>query len=280
MTRRVLYDGWALVAGLLVLGACAPASRAADKKADPVGTWEIKGKDAGGSEWTGLMVLTAKKDGRLAGSIDWQAKGGNADGAYEDELSEDGSRLVKGKWADAGDGTWTARRTRKVAKPAKSAAEEGTGWVERVYTGPKGEKFTYVVFIPKKYKKDGDDTYPVIVFLHGSGEGGNDGWKATTAGIGPVVEANQDTFPFIVVFPQSPDEPDQPFEKQVKSLRDFKEKHVVGILDDVLKAYRGDQKRVSLPGVSVGGVETWEIAARYPTAGRPWCRCPPTGPWP
>src|SRR3546814_11390691 len=46
---------------------------------------------------------------------------------------------------------------------------------------------------------------PVILFLHGSGERGDDGIKPTLAGLGPHVRANAGSFPAIVVFPQAPE---------------------------------------------------------------------------
>jgi predicted peptidase len=107
---------------------------------------------------------------------------GIASGTYEARLSDDGSTLEKGKWSEAGTGAWTAKRTRK--KPARLGER---GFLERIYTGPKGGKFKYVVFVPHDFKKE-DKKYPVILFLHASGESGKDGWAQTKIGVGPWIQ--------------------------------------------------------------------------------------------
>jgi pimeloyl-ACP methyl ester carboxylesterase len=287
MSRGVIAGGLAPVAGVWVLLACARADDPpGPKKPGPAGTWTIKGTDMDETEWTGKLVLRRDK-GALVGYINWSARGGKADGAsgreyvratydpktrllkmtgerlqdanmialgtYQAELSEDGSRLEKGGWSDAGSGKWTAaRRTRKPAPPD---APVETGFVERTYTGPRGGEFKYVVFVPHGYKKGGDKTYPVIVFLHGFGEGGTDGWAPTKYGIGPAIEDNEKKFPFLVVFPQA---------RSGWYTGAADERRAVAILDDVLKSYRGDPKRVYLTGWSLGGLGAWDLAVAYP----------------
>lgn len=270
---------------VLAATASAPAADAAEKTG-PVGTWEMKGTDTAGTRWTGILVLKKGAKAALVGHIDWNGKGGPSDGAsgrelirgtfdpeartlkikgyklqrekgislgsYAAELSENASRLEKGTWSDDGaPGEWTAARKEKADRPAEAAGEE-TGFIERVYQGPKRER-KYVVFVPTKYKKDADKKFPVIVFLHGAGEGGDDPWLPTKVGIGPTVDENQDTFPFIVIFPQFGEGGLELYLQEV-----------VGILDDVLKSYRADPQRVSLTGVSTGGGHTWEVAFAYP----------------
>ena len=50
------------------------------------------------------------------------------------------------------------------------------GFVERTCRGPDRKEARYYVFVPYDYK--GDKPYPLIVFLHGSGETGTDGKRA------------------------------------------------------------------------------------------------------
>src|SRR5258708_2345828 len=47
--------------------------------------------------------------------------------------------------------------------------------------------------------------WPVILFLHGAGERGNDGVLPTQVGLGPLVRLREANFPFVVVFPQCED---------------------------------------------------------------------------
>jgi predicted peptidase len=96
----------------------------------------------------------------------------------------------------------------------------------------------------------------VILFLHGSGETGTDGQKQVKVGLGPAVKKQEKTFPFIAVFPQS----------QKRSWRADSEdgQRALRILDEVMKQYKTDPKRVSLTGLSMGGSGTWSMALKYP----------------
>jgi predicted peptidase len=113
----------------------------------------------------------------------------------------------------------------------------------------------YAVFIPLRY--DPDTKYPVIIFLHGIGEGcafGEGDGKQLTVGMAPAVLAHEDTFSFIAIFPQSDGEwdPDSEYAKDVMTA-----------LDDVSKKYSVDLDRVTLTGISTGGHGTYAIGAKY-----------------
>src|SRR4051812_41588253 len=58
----------------------------------------------------------------------------------------------------------------------------------------------YFVYLPKDWSAD--KSWPVIVYLHGGDERGDDAVRATQVGLGPVVWRSHGTFPFVVVFPQ------------------------------------------------------------------------------
>src|SRR4051812_24373719 len=81
-------------------------------------------------------------------------------------------------------------------------ARPTTGFLDPVYTGPDGVASKYVVFVPHDRTPDRP---PVILFLHGGGEAGTDGHRQTTVGLGPAVRAREQSFPFVVVFPQARD---------------------------------------------------------------------------
>ena len=138
--------------------------------------------------------------------------------------------------------------------PAVPAAEPEHGFLERTYRDADGKESKYTLFVPYDYQ--GDKPYPLIVFLHGSGEGGTDGKRSAQVGLGPAVRKQEKTFPFLVVFPQS---------RSHEWKADSEDaKRAMGILDDVQKAYRVDPKRVSLTGLSSGGDGTWALAVKYP----------------
>ena len=111
-------------------------------------------------------------------------------------------------------------------------------------------KINYLTFLPKSYSAKGDKV-PLIVFLHGSGERGTDLDKVKAWGPPAIVETNPD-FPFMVVSPQIPD--GQWWDAYV----------LKSMLDDVLKRYNVDPKRVYLTGISMGGYGAWDFASRYP----------------
>jgi predicted peptidase len=114
-----------------------------------------------------------------------------------------------------------------------------------------GETKYYSVFIPWGY--DARQKYPTIVFLHGVGEGGNNGTKNLTVGLAPAIRARQATFPFIAVFPQTGG--------------NWKEKEhadiAVAVLNDASRQFSVDQDRVILTGLSTGGYGTWYIGALH-----------------
>jgi predicted peptidase len=133
-------------------------------------------------------------------------------------------------------------------------ADEKTGFLDRVYKETDGKEAKYVLFVPKDY--DGKKAYPLILFLHGAGETGEDGEKQVKVGLGPVVKKQVDTFPCITVFPQA--------HKRGWAADSESGKTALAILDEVEKAYKVDTKRVYLTGLSMGGFGTWSFAAAYP----------------
>jgi predicted peptidase len=152
------------------------------------------------------------------------------------------------------------RRLRLLACPvllllpaALAADEPKTGFSDRVFKeGDKEHK--YVLFVPLDYK--GDKEYPVILFLHGAGETGTDGEKQAKVGLGPAIRKNEKDFPFIAVFPQS--------QKRTWKADSDDGKRALAILDQVMKEYKTDPRRVYLTGLSMGGFGTWSIAAAHP----------------
>ena len=137
---------------------------------------------------------------------------------------------------------------------AARAADPDHGFLDRVYKGDDGQESKYTLFVPYDYK--GDKPYPLIVYLHGSGEGGTDGKRPANVGLGPAIRKQEKTFPFLAAFPQS-------HTHEWKADSDDG-KRVMAILDDVQKSYQVDPKRIFLTGMSSGGDGTWALAVKYP----------------
>ena len=123
------------------------------------------------------------------------------------------------------------------------------------FKGNQPVTYGYLLYLPPEYGKDAKKTWPVILFLHGSGEKG-DGKdqinKVKQHGPPKIVEQRKD-FPFIVISPQCPI--DQ---------RGWRPDALAALVDDVLAHHKADPDRVYLTGLSMGGFGTWALAARYP----------------
>lgn len=123
-------------------------------------------------------------------------------------------------------------------------------------------KMPYLLYLPVGYAAS-KDPCPVLVFLHGGGETGED-----LAGIfahGPNMNLHRDeygpfraTFPFIVISPQCPprgERWDQP----------VMYKAVIALLQDLeTRLPKLDKDRVYLTGLSMGGKGTWFAAHEAP----------------
>jgi predicted esterase len=109
----------------------------------------------------------------------------------------------------------------------------------------------YLLYLPSAYNKDTVKRWPLVLFLHGSGESGNDISKVKAHGPPQLVEQGKQ-FPFIVVSPQS----------EVPSGWDVDQ--LYKLLQAVKKNYRIDADRIYLTGLSMGGFGTWALAMKHP----------------
>lgn len=125
-----------------------------------------------------------------------------------------------------------------------------------------GEERDYVLFVPRDY--DPGKKWPLIVFLHGAGERGSDGYKQSEVGIGSAIRRVPREFPCLVLMPQCPanwwwssDTTD--WAKKLKPAT----QHIHVALADTLKAYSVDKSRIYLTGLSMGGFGTWVYGAQH-----------------
>jgi predicted peptidase len=137
---------------------------------------------------------------------------------------------------------------------ARSAHHAPHGFLDRIHKDAAGHEAKYVIFVPHAY--DGEQAFPLIFFLHGHGESGADGKKQAKVGLGSAIRKQENTFPFIVVFPQS--------QKYTWKTDSEDTRRALDILAEVEKEFRVDPRRVYLTGLSMGGYGTWGLAAKYP----------------
>lgn len=110
-------------------------------------------------------------------------------------------------------------------------------------------RMDYLLYLPKDYDKQAK--WPLVLFLHGAGERGDDLELVKKHGPPKLIAAGKE-FPFIVVSPQCPKNRTwEPFE-------------LVALLDEITRKHKVDEDRVCVTGLSMGGGGTWRLAAYVP----------------
>ena len=102
----------------------------------------------------------------------------------------------------------------------------------------------YVLFLPDAYYTDKTKRWPVLIFLHGKGERGDDINLVKQMGI-PHRIKNMGNFPFIVIAPQCK-----------LNVNTWDVPSLNAMFPDILQ-YRVDTNRIYLTGLSMGGNGTW-----------------------
>ena len=123
----------------------------------------------------------------------------------------------------------------------------------------------YLFYLPADYGKDLQKKWPLLLFLHGSGNIGSDLNQLKTAAI-PYMLETQTNFPFIVISPQLPASSANTFESGATQIQywSWMIDPLNILIDQVIANYLVDTHRVYLTGLSLGGFGTWEYALRYP----------------
>ncbi len=109
----------------------------------------------------------------------------------------------------------------------------------------------YWLYLPPGYHQNPRQQWPLLLFLHGSGERGTNVEAVLKHGP-PKLAQNGRQLPLIIVSPQCP--PGQWWSPRLLNR----------LLDKVCAQYRVDQNRVYLTGLSMGGFGTWSLAASAP----------------
>ena len=112
--------------------------------------------------------------------------------------------------------------------------------------------FNYVLNLPKDY--DETKKYPLVFFLHGAGERGDDLDVACRHGYMKHVREEGAEYPFIFVGPQCPN--GKYWACYTESLFAF--------LDYICETLPVDRDRIYLTGLSMGGTGTWMLAMAEP----------------
>jgi predicted peptidase len=109
----------------------------------------------------------------------------------------------------------------------------------------------YLLYVPPAYARDASSDWPLILFLHGSEQRGDNPSLLNDLALLSFAEKSGD-FPFVAVMPQCP--PNVHWSPRI----------VKSVLDSVESMLRIDPDRVYLTGFSMGGYGTWQTAAAFP----------------
>jgi predicted esterase/DNA-binding beta-propeller fold protein YncE len=114
----------------------------------------------------------------------------------------------------------------------------------------------YLLFRPLETRAAVNGKYPLIISLHGIGDGGTELWTVKHEGL-PRILDGMNAFPFYVVSPQCPATTEWYYNDGVQS-------KVNTLIDSAIARYPIDTTRIYLTGLSMGGIGTLDLAIRYP----------------
>lgn len=110
----------------------------------------------------------------------------------------------------------------------------------------------YLLYLPEDYEK-AEKEYPLVLFLHGAGERGNEIELVKRNGPPKLIEEGKN-FPFILVSPQCPEQTRWNYQTQ----------SLIALLDEIESKYHVDKNRIYVTGLSMGGQGTWSLALTQP----------------
>ncbi len=106
----------------------------------------------------------------------------------------------------------------------------------------------YLLYTPKLKGK-----LPLVMFLHGAGERGNNLDLVKIHGIPKLIEQGKE-FPFIAVSPQCPKD----------SWWTLEHEALKALLDKIVETHNVDKRRIYMTGLSMGGYGSWYMGGLYP----------------
>ncbi len=111
--------------------------------------------------------------------------------------------------------------------------------------------YKYLLYLPKNYSKQ-KEKFPLVIYLHGGSQRGNDLNKLKTYGLPGLVDKGHN-YKFIIASPQCPENKTWTTENWFDYL-----------YQDLLMKYNIDTNRIYVTGISIGGFGTYEVAMDNP----------------
>jgi pimeloyl-ACP methyl ester carboxylesterase len=128
-------------------------------------------------------------------------------------------------------------------------------FLTRTFQTSDGNTAHYVLFVPPN--RNPAEKLPVILFLNGWGENGNDGLRQISNNFGGDMWRMRAWFPFLAVCPQCTYNAEW-------TPGSANEKLALGVLDAAIREFNGDPDRVTITGASTGGTGALNIALANP----------------
>ena len=156
---------------------------------------------------------------------------------------------------------------RPVAEISAIAAMKGDELTEKCTFEKDGYTLLYRRHSPKCEQ---GVKYPLVLFLHGAGERGNDNTATLVHGVLPICRYAMRHGDAFVVAPQCPS--DKKWVNQDWSTPSMKRPEtpsaemtaVMALLRELVATLPVDPSRVDVTGISMGGFGTWDISSRMP----------------
>ena len=133
------------------------------------------------------------------------------------------------------------------------------------------DSLPYRLLLPKNF--DNDKKYPLIIFLHGAGERGNDNELQLVHGKDLFINMNKNNnFPSIVVFPQCSKNSYWANVSRINNSFSFLDdptentslKLVEGMINELQRNFKINSNQIYVGGLSMGGMGTFELVYRNP----------------
>lgn len=139
----------------------------------------------------------------------------------------------------------------------------------RTYESSDGHTLKYRIHIPEDL--DPEERYPLILFLHGAGERGDDNMVQLTHGAFTILSYTQETDnPAIIVAPQCPAEMrwvNTRYDARSHTMPELPTlpmRLAMELLEEIVATQPVDDDRIYVTGLSMGGFAVWDILQRQP----------------
>ncbi|PLR77457.1 phospholipase [Bacillus sp. V3-13] len=134
--------------------------------------------------------------------------------------------------------------------------KQTAGRYQKEITVRKQVNLDYLLHLPEDYYFEQEKAFPLVLFLHGVGERGNNAEFLKRNGLPKLAETQE--LPFILLSPQCPDYVPR-YSNWLLELD-----AVMNLFEETIQKYRVDESRIYLTGLSMGGYGAWELAIQNP----------------